>query len=407
MSENQAFNSNSLRHNLLKVVLIISTLSLSSAFAQSLTLSDVLAAALATSNSDINTGKSINKYSSSWLASSPKIGMSYLKSNEALGTDEAEVNLTLPFKSLLQSSLDEKLLNANQATKQLMLSNKALIFSGLIRQQVWGIKIARNRADNLQNKLAFLSELEQQYQQLLLSSTVTNYPLLLIKQEVLTTKIELLESNGKSTELLEQYQRLTKLNSLPSNINEELLDTTENYSSLLINHPAINTLNHDWAEQKIQLALANNQSEAWTLSLTAKNVESQAFSEQQIGLAAEVPLTIFNIEKQSLSNEWLQGETRYQLSRTRLLLELATIFQSLKNRHQLLTKKQQLLVQNKKISKTIIKETQLLIEAQQIEQDQALRRILNAFNNQATFKLNQLLLLKNNAMLRQAAGISL
>ncbi len=176
---------------------------------------------------------------------------------------------------------------------------------------------------------------------------------------------------------------------------------------MLINHPAINQLDHDWGEQKIKLALANNQAEPWTLSLTAKNVDSQAFSEQQIGLAAEVPLTIFNINKQSVSNEWLQGKTRYQLSRTQLLLALTTTFQSFQNQQQLLTQKQQLLVQTKKISKTIIKETQLLIEAQQIEQDQALRRILNAFNNQATFKLNQLLLLKNNAMLRQAAGISL
>ncbi len=406
MPEKQALNLNSLRYNLLKTVLIMSTLLISSAFAQSLTLSDVLAAALATNKSNVNEVKQ-SKNSSSWLASSPRIGMSYLKSNEALGTDEAEINLTLPFKSLVQSELDGKLISANHVTKQLMLANKKLMFSGLIRQQIWGIQIARSSVKTLENKLAFLTQLEQQYQQLLLSSTVTTYPLLLIKQEVLATKIQLLEINGKAAELLGQYQRLTGLNDLPDNINEVSLVAAEKFASLLINHSVIKKLDHDWAEQKFQIALANNQSEPWTLSITAKNVESQAFSEQQIGLAAEVPLTIFNIEKQSLSNEWLQGETRYQLSRTQLLLELTTIFQSLKNQQQLLIQKQQLLAQTKKLSKTIIKDTQLLVEAQQIEQDQALRRILNAFNNQSIFTLNQLLLLKNNAMLRQAAGISL
>jgi len=407
MPETQAFNRNSLRYNLLKGALIISSLSLSSAFAQSLTLSDALAAALATNKSDTKVANSVNKNSSSWLASSPRVGVSYLKSNEALGSDESEVNLTLPIKSLLQFELDKKLVSAKQTTEKLKQANKKLFFSGLIREQVWGIKVAKSSVATLENKIDFLIQLEEQYQLLHKNSTVNAYPLLLIKQEILASKIQLLERNAEASELFGQYQRLTHLNSLPENIIEESLTLEDSFSAVLINHPATIKLDHDWSEKQHQLTLANNQSEPWTLSLSAKNVDSNTFSEQQIGLSAEVPITIFNTTKQSVSNEWLQGENSYQLAKTRMFLALTTEYQSLKSYHQLLTQKQQLLLATKNISKSIIKETQLLVEAQQIEQDQALRRIFNAFNTQATFKLNQILLLKNTAMLRQAAGISL
>ena len=72
-----------------------------------------------------------------------------------------------------------------------------------------------------------------------------------------------------------------------------------------------------------------------------------------------------------------------------------------------LTQKQTLLEQSKNLSKAIIRETQLLLDAHQIEQGQALRRMLNAFNTKSQLNLNQLFLLKNIAMLRQSAGISL
>jgi outer membrane protein TolC len=393
----------------LSVLLSISFFSITNAQTlSSLTLADALDAAIAQQHKMVIQQQTndfkLNK-SSSWLASSPSIAMSYLKSDLQQGTDELEMSLNLPIKSSLQSNIDQSLVDSNKTLSRLFTSNLRLQLSAVLREQLWNIEIAQIKRETLQQKVQFLKQLEQQYQQLFQSTLVTKYPLLLIKQETLTTKIELLSSQQALNTYLLQYESLTGLTTLPRNINEQLDEI--NISVLLAQHPLLMKLDQTWIEQQQRLKLASNKAQPWNLSLTAKNLNNSIYQETQLGISAEVALTIFDTETQSLNNEWLEARGQYDLEKTRLYIELEQNLQSILNQQNTLTQKQALLEQSKTLSKEIIKETQLLINANQIDQNQAIRRMLAAFNTKAQYKLNQLLLRQNTAMLKQAAGISL
>ncbi len=375
-----------------------------------LTLAEVLKAALANNtinNTITNNTATSSANNTSWLASNPKLALSYLQSDLTTGTDEAEISLSLPIKSSQQRQIDKQLVQAKQVTQSLLADNQKLQFSGLIREQVWAVKIAENQLETLQQKLVFLQKLEQQYQTLFNNSAATKYPLLLIQQERITTKIAQLEQQQQLNSLHNQYHALTGLTKLPNNIIEAKLADNFQLNTLLTTHPLVKNLEQQWFEHQQRLLLADNNSEAWNLSLTAKSLNNPLVDEQQLGIAAEMPLTFFNINNQVVSNEWAQAQGDYLLTRSLLLVNLKNELQTLLSQQLFLEKKQQLLTQAKAISKDIISETQLLVAADQIEQGQAIRRMLNAFNTKAEFSLNQLLLLKNNAMLRQAAGLSL
>jgi len=371
-----------------------------------LTLTGVLDATLSkhqnTTAENVFFNKSENE--TSWLASSPKLGLNYVKSDQDQGTDEFEVSLNLPFKSSLQAQIDNDLIKSNKALKLLSSINQQLYFSGQIRTQLWQIKIAQSQASNIEKKLSFLARLEKQYSQLVNSNQSTKYPLLLIQQEVLDAKIIRLDHHEKLNALMAQYYALTGLRFLPLDINEKTF-TADTVS--MTNHPQIKTLDQTWFEFERNLQLSSNKSEPWNLSLSAKQLDNNVFNETQVGIGVEVPITFLAVEKQALSNTWQREKSTYDLARSTQLITLQKKFQWLLSQQKTLNQKQNLLEQSKALSKAIIRETQLLIDANQIDQSQALRRMLNAFNTKSQLQLNQLFLLKNIAMLRQSAGISL
>ncbi len=371
-----------------------------------LTLSDVLEAALAIQNTNTQEigQPAIFKSSSTWLASSPILGVSYLKSDQPQGVDEIEFNLSLPIKSSRQTNVDKTLVNSSKALQGIFKLNQKLQLSGLIRSQVWDISIAQMNVNNLKQKLSFLSSLEQQYQQLFRSSAATKYPLLLIQKEMLDAEVEKLTYLEIVSNLHIQYQSLTGIKSLPTDIIEDdlAIDSIE-----IVQHPFIQKLDHEWYELQQIMKLDSNEAESWSLSVTAKQLESDSVNETQIGIAAHIPINVFEFEKQSLSSEWKLAKGNYDLTRNAQLVDLQQRYQSLVSQQEMLSKKEALLIQSKVLSKAIIKETQLLIDANQIEQGQAIRRMLNAFSTKSQLKLIQLSILKSSAMLRQAAGVSL
>jgi hypothetical protein len=386
------------------------------AHSQALTLSDVLSATIAKANKEhrqSNIQPLLNEQSSSWLATSPTLGISHLASDLNSGTNENEVKVNLAIKSSLQRRIDKKLKASSQASQSISVANQKLLFSGAIREQIWKIKLAQYQVNNLSKKLDFLNRLERQYQQLFKSSATSQYPLLLIKKEKLASKIAQLEQRAQVGQVLRQYQQLTGLVNLPELINEknivlnDQVNTDENENKLLAKHPQIKQLNLQWFEQELQFKLASNNATPWQLSLSAKQLSNNAFDETQFGISAEIPLTFLEVKSQSVNSEWLTAKNNYDLAKQSLWLALKNQFQYLQSQQNILNEKQHLLEESQAISKAIIKETQLLIDAGHLEQEQAIRRMLNAFSSKSQLTLNQLLLLKNTAMLRQAAGISL
>jgi hypothetical protein len=398
-----------LKKGMAAIVLLFSVISTHYTYGQSITLTDVLAATVEKENKK-NRQHLASKQTLSWLVSSPTIGISHLKTDLERGNDESEVSLNFMMKSSGQKALDIQLNNASLESQKLFINHKKLLLSGLIREQVWELKLAEFEVNNLSKKLGFLDRLENQYQQLFTSSVSTKYSLLLIRKEKITSEIKKLEYRQRAKQVLNQYQQLTGLRILPININENndfLKNESLTIDKLILAHPQIKQLKQQWLEHKLRMKLATNTNAPWQLSLSAKQLSNPVFDETQLGVSAEIPLTFINIKNQALNSEWLTARNNYDSTKQTLFFSLKNQFQALQSQQQTLSQKQALLEEGQSISQAIIKETQLLIDADQIDQEQAIRRMLTAFSSQYQLTLNQLLLFKNTAMLRQAAGISL
>ena len=377
----------------------------------SLKMIDVLDAAIATQESQRlkfkSTNFSINK-ASTWLASTPSIAVNYLKGDRKASSDEIEMSMNLPIKSAFQAQIDKELRASKHSFSNMIRQNQRLQLSAIIRDLVWNIEIVNMQLQTLQQKKQFIHQLENHYQQLFQASSVTQYPLLLIKQETLETDIEQLTLQKQLTNKLSEYQRVTGLTQLPENIVEEpiaLVDTR--VAMTLTHHPLLKKLSLSWLEQQQRLKLTSNKANAWNVSLTAKNVSNNTYQETQIGVGAEIPLNLFSNDKQVLTNEWLEAKGNYDLAYSQLNFELSQQLHLVLDEKKALTKKQQLLATSKALSKEIITETQLRMNANQIDPSEAIRRMLSAFHTKTQFNFNLLLLQKNTAMLKQAAGISL
>jgi len=121
----------------------------------------------------------------------------------------------------------------------------------------------------------------------------------------------------------------------------------------------------------------------------------------------EIPLSGINVARQVDDSQWRSGERDYLLARDQLLNQLQSSWDALLGEQETLHQKQALLVRSSQLSRRIASQLEQLRASNEIAQEIVLRRMMAAIDTRAEVRINQLLIEQNNAMLRQAAGISL
>jgi hypothetical protein len=369
-----------------------------------LSLADALAAALQRDGAPTS-GTAISPYqASSWLAGLPSVSLSYLGSEERYGTDETELSVNLPVKSGRRRSADDKLESLAAELDEAGLSQRELYYSGLIREAVWSYRLADTRRRFAADKRQVLLEMERRQRELFAASAVSEYPLLLLQTELVDVEIAQQDHLHDARHWLQRYRQVTGLGTLPADIREAVLDEAGFRPGL---QPQLRMLELSHRQRRQLLRANSPQADDWNLSVTAKNLDTDGYDERQYGLGLEIPLSGLDIARQSDNAEWRSAERDYLQTRDQLLNELMGSWEMLLNVQETLRNKQRLLEQSEQLTTRIADQLAQLQSSNEIAQEIALRRMMDAIDTRAAVAINTILIDQNNAMLRQAAGISL
>jgi len=401
-------NANSMKLLISRWALVLfALLPLNYAWTQSireLTLTDVLTAALERSPNDIEGNLEQGFRSSSWLAALPSVSVNYLDSNDALGTDETEISINLPIKSSRQRRVDKQLKELGSEYNIASKQYKSLLLSGLIREAIWSYEIAQVRLNSISHKYQLLSQLEGQYRDLFRANVVSEFSLMRIQQELLQAQLEQLTQEQELTQWLQQYRTVTGLSSMPLDITEPQLGS---HDFVLGQHPQLRLLTLGWLQKQLVLLASSNQSAPWNMSLSVKNIESAGFEEDQYGIGIEVPLSFLRIATETHNSEWLKESQTFDIAKDEALINLQRSWETLSLESKILQRKNLLLSQSKALNERISEQANELKAYNELGEEIILRQMIDAIDSQAAITINETLIHQNNAMLRQAAGISL
>ncbi|MCB1704434.1 MAG: hypothetical protein KDI17_06200 [Halioglobus sp.] len=369
-----------------------------------LTLEDVLSTTLERAMAGDNPLVAAPYQASSWLAGLPSLNLSYLGSEDRYGVDESEFSVNLPLKSGRRRSADTALQALATGLDEVAQQQRALYYSGLIREALWSYRLADTRRRFAANKKQVLLDLELRQQELLAVGASSEYTLLLLQMEVVQVEILQQDCLQEARLWLERYRRLTGLRTLPADIAEPALQAAAFSPN---RHPQLQALQLAHQQRQQLLRASSPQASDWNLAVKAKHLDSDGYNEQQYGLGVEIPLSVFDVSRQSDNSEWRSAEREYALARDQLLTEFSASWEQLLNERDTLLAKQSLLGRSQQLARRITGQLEQLQASNEIAQEIVLRRTMAAIDTRADVALNELLIGQNNAMLRQAAGLSL
>ena len=203
---------------------------------------------------------------------------------------------------------------------------------------------------------------------------------------------------------LQQFRTITGLGSIPGTIVEDTLDTSQ-FS--LQQHPQIRLLDVAWSQKQQMMLVSRNQSDPWNVKLSAKNVDSPDFQDDQFGIGVDIPLSFVDISSELQQSEWQQERQSVDRDRDELQLGLQHRWSMLLNESRVLQKQRELLKQSSELSERIAQQSKKFRKLNEIGEEMVLRQLIDAVDAQSRFSLNEIYIQQNNAMLRQAAGIPL
>ena len=357
----------------------------------------------------VSTDTEIAKYqSSTWLATSPTVGFSYLSSQEDFGSDETEISINLAIKSGLQRDIDRRLTKLNKQIQSQQSELGKLYFSGLIRESLWSYKIAKANQTYIQKKLSVLQQLQNNSELLVVAGETSDYGLLLVKKEIINTQLKALENRQELQKWEDQYQAVTGQlinsgNHMPDIIEEKLLSSQVNPS----NHPKMLMLSSQWQQQKLMIKENSSSADPWTLSALAKTIETQGIQDKQVGVSFEMPISLVEANSQSIQNQSSQSKAKFELEYQQNLLALNQQINKNMSERRFLLEKQSLLESSLELSKKIMRQIEHLKAQNEMGQELVLRRVIDAIEIQNENAMIKILIHQNNSLLRQAAGLSL
>lgn len=385
------------------LVMTASTVFASDATLSGVSLADAVSAAEQQHTGAMRAAGDTPYQSSAWLAALPSIAISYLASDENEGTDETELSLNLPIKSAAGRKYDQELRLLAQQIQDNEAQRRRLYLSGLVREALWSHRIAQTRSQFSDKKIALLKELLQRQQALFEARSASRYSLLLIQQELTDAQLDLQTFRWEAERWQRRFADLTGLSTPPEDISEAKLLDNPDYSQ----HPRLRLLDLGWRRQQALIAAGSEGTTPWTVSLTARQLNTPQFGENQYGMALDIPLSVFDISTESSRSEWREAARSYWQSRDELQLALLQRREFLAGEAAHLHKQQALLEASANISGQLLAETRSLISENELAYEIWVRRALNDIDKRAESAINTLRAGQNLAMTRQALGLPL
>ncbi|KGE02778.1 Outer membrane protein [Pseudohaliea rubra DSM 19751] len=373
-------------------------LALASPLAGAATLEDALAGALERAGP---LGETPLPEASSWLSGVPTLSASYLDSQQALGEDETEFSLNLPIKSAARRRLDSRL--ETQADRYADASGvyRRWLYAGEVREAAWGHRLAALDLAAARDRRALLAELSERLTRLADSGAVTRYTALITRRSLIDAELAVDEAQRELQREEGIFLELTGLPSVPEDLAEPGPDpATPAWES----HPAVRRLEASRAQEASILALSAPANASWNLSLVARELDNPGLTQDQYGIAVELPLNFLGT--QSSSNRSQQGAARrdYLIARDQLWLSLRRHWETLQGEARHLVRRRELLAEAAALADRIEAQVTALEASNEIEAELRLQRLLDVLDTRAALARTEALIGRNAARLHQAAG---
>lgn len=364
-------------------------------------LQDALEAALARAASAETSSLSA---AGDWLSGLPSFTVAYYDSNERLGTDEAELILSLPFKSAARRRLDDSLQALDGELAGVREAHRRWVYSGLVRERAWALRLADLREAAIADKLALLTDLSARIRRLAERGAVPAYRGLIVEREVLAMQLESARLSSERHAALAAWEALTGSRTIPAELTEpDAPPGAMNFED----HPALQLLDQVNRQQQTLLALDAPGTAGWNLGLVARNFDGPEFTDRQYGVSLDLPLSFTGVENAGNLSARRSASREYLLERDRLLLALRSEWERLRAEAELLRRRQQLLLEAEQLADRIQAQLERLDASSELEAELLLQRMLDVLDTRAEASLTGALIGRNDARLRQAAGRSL
>ena len=338
---------------------------------------------------------------SSWLSGVPTLSASYIDSQEPLGTDEAEVSLNLPIKSAARRRLDGELEAQANDYAEAAAAYRRWLYAGQVREAAWAHRLAALDLAAARERRSLLAELNGRLARLADSGAIPRYTALITARSLVDAELAVDEAERALSREETLFQALTGLSSLPGDLAEAgPLPAAPDWQR----HPALRRLEAARAQETTQLSLSAPATASWNLSLIAREFEGPQLTEDQYGLAVEMPLNFLGT--QSSSNRSQQGAARrdYLIARDQLWLSLRREWDTLRAEARHLDRRRELLGEAAVLADRIEAQVTALEASNEIEAELRLQRLLDVLDTRAALARTDALIGRNAERLRQAAG---
>ena len=338
---------------------------------------------------------------SSWLAGIPTLSASYIDSQEPLGTDEAEVSLNLPIKSAARRRLDGELEARAGDYAEAAAAYRRWLYAGKVREAAWTHRLAVLDLAAARERRTLLATLNDRLTRLADSGAIPRYTALITARSLVDAELAVDQAERALAREETLFRALTGLSALPEDLTEPTPVPAE---PAWQRHPALRRLEAARAQEATQLALAAPATASWNLSLVAREFEGPQLTEDQYGLAVDMPLNFLGT--QSSSNRSQRGAARrdYLIARDQLWLDLRRRWDTLQSEARHLARRRELLTEAAALADRIEAQVAALEASNEIEAELRLQRLLDVLDTRAALARTDALIGQNAARLRQAAG---
>jgi hypothetical protein len=339
-----------------------------------------------------------------WLDGPVTLQLSTLQSTEAGGSDEYEIAVNMPMSSAAAVGLKDEFKVTNDNLLLVNHLRQQLSVSGIVRNLVWERTLAQQKVTSLEDKLRWFDTFRETLQKQGDVGELSRIALLVWQQNYLLVKRELLAARSELSLVKAQYVQLTGLQDLPLDINEGLSDKV---STSPDTHPDIRALQleHQLALQTFNLSTSSNQ--GWQLGLMAKQLESNGFSEQQVGVSVGIPLGFTqSTNVQSLAT-WKQAEKSNAMALMNRRIDIQQSLRKALAQQQLLQQQIILLEQEVALGQQIQDQWMALNTASELAQGAWLTELIRQKDLTYELAKTRLLLNQQNARINQISGIPL
>ncbi|WP_338519671.1 TolC family protein [Alteromonas gracilis] len=223
-----------------------------------------------------------------WLQGPASLQLIALPSQEQGGTDEFEVGVFLPFRSLAARELDNQQLALTEAFDIARDKRFSLMTSGLVREALWRRLVARAQVDGLQAKQVWIESLDTLILQLQKTGELDQAAFLRWQQEKLTQQLALRKAHISLERAQLHYRRVMGTDELPEQTTEALSDRLD---EKLQAHPELKLLLISQSQLDLNLTQSDQSLSPWTLGLIARQLRGPTGSENLVGVSINIPLS--------------------------------------------------------------------------------------------------------------------